>query len=279
VTVYADDAEFNESASFDIVVSEPTGNAAPEIQFPTSFSALYNVSRSYAPLSVTDDDGDELSVWYDWGDETVMTPGGDPADDYAATHTYMDVGTFTLALHVDDGNGHNITANATVSVSETNNGPTVEALAIAPDQAEYEIGQSISFLVTVSDLEGDNVTVVIEFGDGTTDEETVDLEAKTDQVVTFTHAYDAAGDYVVNATADDGMDHSDPTLDKKSMELTVASEPGISLVLVAGIAILLIAVVVAAMLLMKRKKGKGTPEALHGMEGMAPAEEPPPPQA
>ena len=36
---------------------------------------------------------------------------------------------------------------------------------------------------------------------------------------------------------------------------------------------------IAAMLLMKRKKGKGTPEALHGMEGMAPAEEPPPPQA
>ena len=279
VTVYADDAEFNESASFDIVVSEPTGNAAPEIQFPTSFSAQFNVPRSYAPLSVTDDDGDELSVWYDWGDETAMTPGGDPADDYAANHTYMDVGNFLLALHVDDGNGHNVTANATVSVSETNYGPTVETLAIAPDQAEYEIDQSISFVVTVSDNEGDNVTVVIEFGDGTTDEQTVDLEAKTDLDVTFTHAYDAAGDYVVNATADDGMDHSDPILSEKSTDLTVAPEPGISLALVAGIAILLIAVVVAAMLLMKRKKGKGTPETLHGMEGMAPAEEPPPPQA
>jgi ABC-type transport system substrate-binding protein len=279
VTVYAEDADYNESASFDIVVSEPTGNAAPEIQFPTSFSALYNVPRDYAPLLVTDDDGDALSVWYDWGDETAMTPGGDPADDYAATHTYTDIGTFALALHVDDGNGHNVTKNATVSVYEANEGPAVETIAFAPVQAEYEIGQSISFVVTVSDLEGDNVTVVIEFGDGTTDEETVDLEAKTDRDVTFTHAYDAAGDYVVNATADDGMDHSDPTLTRVSKELTVAPEGGISLVLVAGIAILLIALVVAAMLLMKRKKGKGTPEALHGMEGMASAEEPPPPHA
>jgi ABC-type transport system substrate-binding protein len=279
VTVYAEDAEFNESAPFNIVV---TGNVAPETQFPSSFFANYNVSRSYAPLSVTDADGDELSVWYDWGDETAMTPG-DQASGYAATHIYKDVGTFELTLYVDDGNFHNATMNATVSVSEANYKPVIrdaEPITLEPVQTMYATGQSISFVVTVSDFEGDNVTVVIEFGDGTTDEETVDLVAKTDQGVTFTHAYDAGGDYTVNATVDDGMDHSNLTLVKKSKDLTVASEHGISLVFVAGIAILLlVAVVVAAMLLMKRKKGKGTPEALHGMEGMAPAEEPPPPQA
>jgi len=273
--MYAEDAEFNESATFEMVVSTAPENSPPRMQFPSSFDAVYNVERSYAPLLVVDDDGDELTAWYDWDDGTAMSLG-DSAAEYAATHTYMDVGTFTLTLYVDDGNGHNVSMTAEVGVSESNSKPAVETIALDPVQDEYDTGQTITFVVTVSDLEGEELTVVIEFGDGATDEQTVDTEEMEDTDVTFTHAYDEAGEYKVNATADDGMDHSDPTLASDSTELTVASSGGISLALVAGIAIILIAAIVAAMLLMKRKKGKGGPQSAGGMEGMTIAEEPPP---
>ncbi|MEW5748355.1 MAG: PKD domain-containing protein [Candidatus Thermoplasmatota archaeon] len=276
VTVWADDGEVdhNISGTFSLTVSEIT-NDPPEIQFPSSFSAKYNVEMSFAPLSVTDADGDELTAWYDWGDGTGMTMG-DPDEMYAANHTYTDTGTFTLSLYVDDGNGHNETVTATVSVSEANYKAILEAMTISPDKDEYAIGEELTFSVRVSDLEGDEVTVVIEFGDGATDEETVDLTPGEDSTVEFTHAYEADGEFTVNATVDDGLEHADSVLSEKTADVTVAAD-ATNWALYIGIALLLIVVVaVVALILMKRKKGaKGE---LGGMEGMAPAEEPPPAQ-
>jgi hypothetical protein len=277
VTVWADDGEVdhNISGTFALTVSEVPVNSPPEIQFPSSFDVDYNVPTSFAPLSVTDPDGDEMTVWYSWGDGTPMTMG-DPDDGYAAEHTYTDVGTFTLTIYVDDGQGNNETAEAEVNVEEANIQAVVETLTVSPDKDEYGIDETITFTVKVSDLEGDEVTVVIEFGDGTTDEETVDLEPGTEYEVEFTHAYGADGDYTVNATVDDGEDHADDTLDEKTAEITVVSE-GVSMLLVGGILLLLVVIVIVAVLLMKRKK-KAAPGELSGMEGMAPAEESPPAQ-
>lgn len=277
VTVNASDGELSREATFDVDVM---GNEPPVLGIQSSYTVTYGEPATIQPWEAYDPDGDEFTVTYDWGDESAMSVG-DPDNGYAATHTYNETGSFTLTIYADDGEPeHNVSWTATVVVKEGNTQASVERITLSPDKDEYSVDETIAFSVTVSDLEGDNVTVYIDFGDGETDERAVDLDATVDEIVIFEHAYGSEGEYVVNATVDDGALHEDPTLPSESITVTV-TKSGISmLVVVGGIAAVLVAAIVAAMLLMKRKK-KGTPEELAdmgGMEGgMAPPEEPPSP--
>ncbi len=275
-TLYADDGTMNSSLPFTVRVNE---NVAPDISVQSSFSVGYNVTFEIVPTSVTDADGDTVTVWYDWGDDTPMTMGD--VDDYSASHVYMDIGTFTVTLYADDGMGHNETATVSVQVSETNFKPTLDDLTKSPAADNYGIDEVITFTVKVKDVEGDNVTVVIDFGDDTTDEVVVDTEAgSVVATVNFTHSYEAAGDYEVVASVTDGEDHSDMTPSSRDLEVSVVSPPGeTNWILIAGIGLLLVAIIVVAILLMKRKKKGAELAGMEGMEGMAaPSEQGPPPQ-
>ena len=278
VTVEASDGELT-SAPVSLTY-EVSGNVAPVLRIQDGYSARYSVAKTVTPIEVSDADGDALSVWYDWGDGTPMT-AGDPATAYSGNHTYMAVGTFELTIYADDGNpGHNVTETATMTVSEANEKAAVDSIKVIPDKDEYAIGETITFEVKVSDLEGDNTTIRIEFGDGESDQMVLDLVPMTLTTLNFTHEYETHGDFVVNVTADDGQPHSDATLSKRTTTVTVAKDAGISMLLIAGIIILALIVIVAVALLMKRKKGGAVQDTdAGGMEGMAPPEEPGPPPA
>ena len=275
VTVYAYDGEYNESAEFTV---EVVPNVAPVLEVQSTFSALYDVERSYQPVSLTDEEDDTITVWYDWGDGSAWTMGGDVDEAYAAVHTYMATGTFTLTVYADDGMGNNVSDVATVTVSEANQRT---GISLKADLYEITTGGSVMFTVNVSDLEKDNVTIAISYGDGTTGTANVKFGTTSYFVVFFNHTFEESGTFVVNATADDGQSHSNTTLKMDTKTITV-NKKGISLALIGGIAIAVIAAIVAAVLLMKRKKKGGSAdgmESVSGMEGMALAEEPPPPQA
>lgn len=276
VNITADDGDRNTTTSVSVTVGV---NSPPDLVILDNYGARWGEPVTIQPLEVSDPDDDELTVWYDWGDESEMSVG-DPDDEYAATHTYDETGVFTLTVYADDGKApeHNVSKTSTVTVSESNTQAALERITLSPVKDEYSIDEIITFSVVVSDLEGDSVTVHIDFGDGETDERAVDLVAKEDKNVTFEHAYDSDDEYVVNATVDDGELHEDPTLPWETITVNVGSDSNILLYIGAVLGIL-VAVVVVAMLLMKRKK-KGVaevPSDMGGMEGMAPPEEQTPP--
>ena len=273
-TLYADDGTANSSLPYTVRV---TANEAPEITMQSSYSAAFNVTFEIAPVDISDPDGDELTVWYDWGDGTPMTMG-DPEDYYSATHVYGDIGSFDITVYADDGMGHNVSVTAPVQVSETNFKPVLDSISKSPSKDLYDVGEELTFTVRVKDVEGDNVTVRIVFGDGESDQVVVDtLPGSVAATVNFTHTFDEVGDYTVVASVTDGEDHSDMTPSSRSTTVDVVSPPAeTNWVLIGGILLLIVVVIVVVLLLMKRKKGAAPAEAA-GMEGMAAPDEPAPP--
>ena len=232
-----------------------------------------------------DDDGDDVSVWYEWGDGTESA--GDDENDYKGTHVYSVTGNVTLTAYADDNTGepgHNVSTTTTVTVS-FNRRPETKSLTVSPASGPYYVGSTLTFNVTVSDREGDEVTVKMNFGDGSAVLMTTvtPSSAGANVTVTFTHTYDAAETYYIVAWAEDGYDHPSPEWLSLPRTVTISEEPrgdaDTSWVLIAGIGLLiLVVVVVVAMLLKKRKGGKvdgGAGESSGDMEGMA---APPPPE-
>jgi hypothetical protein len=268
-------ANHNSSTTANIDVTE---NEPPWVLLPSILTAGYNRTFTVTPTQCLDNDADPLQVWYDWGDGTSMTQGGDVASSYAASHIYSSLGNKTLTVYVDDGTGlpgHNVSASATVKVFEANLKPeVVGVIEKTPSKTSYLPNETVTFTIVVRDFEGDNMTLTVEFGDGTKQVVTVlgmpTTPANSNITQNVTHAYAAArtGPYLVNATIKDGMDHSDMSwsVGRTSVQVTASTPPppskGFPLALVAGIAIASVTAVAAILLLLKhRKKGLASMEA------------------
>jgi hypothetical protein len=198
-----------------------------------------------------------------------MTQGGSISASYAGTHIFTSLGNKTLTIYVNDSTGlpgHNVSATETVKVSESNLKPEiVGVIERTPSRSTYLPSETITFTIVVRDFEGDNMTLTVEFGDGTSQVLTVlgvpATPVNSNITQNVTHAYAAArtGPYSVNATIRDGMDHSDTnwSVGTTSVQVTAPAPPPsetFPLALVAGIAIAAVIAVVAILLLLKRRK-------------------------
>jgi len=282
-TVWIDDgsglAGHNITVSADVDIAEVT-NDAPWLVLQSSISALYNRSATLTPTVCRDNDSDPLSVWYDWGDGAVMSPG--VGDYYAGTHIYQQTGEFEVTVWADDGTGildHNISASVTVSVSENLKPSFNGTLTVAP-AGPYEEGATLTFTFVFKDYEGDSVNVTVDFGDGSDLEVLLFDPAANDWVTeSVNHTYatgDSAG-YTVTVTVDDGMMpfHSVKTWNSLSTEVVIEPPAKSNILLYASLGIALIAAIaLIAFMLMRRRKAKSA-EAPAGMEGMKPEGSPP----
>jgi peptide/nickel transport system substrate-binding protein len=285
VTVYVNDGTFNVSKTFGLLVEEPPENSPPSIQLAGSYSAMYNETFTITPMTISDADGDELTVWYDWGDGSPMTEGD---VDYSASHEYQEVATFTLKAYVDDGipePGHNVSATAQVTVS-SNLKPTINGLPKYSPTENVTVGVEITFTVNVSDPEGDPMVVKIIFGDSQdVAQETVNNTGSSENfTVTLTHTYTTSGDFDVKIWVEDDKSHKNPSWSESTLTLTVdpisdeGDDGGGNLTAIGVAAALAIIVAVAAMaLLLKRKKGSEPefPEDESSPEQMPEPPEPP----
>lgn len=285
VTVYLNDSfpdgTHNMSRTFSLSVESVPANSPPFFTLQSTFTAFYNQTFSVAPVTIWDLDGDSLTVWYDWGDASPLTQGnatGTPA--YVATHVYNETGNLTLNVSVDDGQGHNVSKESIVTVSDANLKPLIMTWSVGPSLAKHKVGATVWFNLTVMDVEGDNVTIVIDFGDGS-DPETKTFTPPVNNVSdpqTFSHEFEKANEagYRVIVIVKDDKDHSNMTW--QSRETTIYVEKtggGISTAALVGIAVVIVAVaLLIAFLLMKKKRKGAEAEAVGGMEGMAP----PPPE-
>jgi ABC-type transport system substrate-binding protein len=284
VTIHVNDGQgHNVSTTTTVTIIE---NQPPTLTIQTTLSARYNATFSMEPTQVADTDGDTVTVWYDWGDDSAMT-AGDPLNAYAASHVYHVTEVLTVTVWADDGTGlagHNVSQSADITISQNLIPQFRGAVTKTPSKVAYNQSESITFAFTVWDYEGDNLTLVIQWGDGAVTTETHKPAADTNYTWNVSHAY-AVGNtdpYVLTATLKDDMDHYQQTwqIAHSNVQVNKPSAPtepkgGTNWALIGGIgAIIIVALVIIAVLLMKRKKGgEKAEETAGGMEGMAP---PPP---
>ena len=179
-----------------------------------------------------------------------------------------------------------MSTTTTVTIG-SNRKPVVDTLTVSPAAGPYYVGNTLTFNVTVSDLEGDEVTIKVDFGDDSAIQSETEIlsGAGANVTVTFTHSYEAAETYTVVVWVEDEYDHPDPEWMSKDIDVVISAEPGTASdtnwILYVGIGVVaLIAIVIVAMMLMKKRKGKaadGAGDSAGGMEGMAPPEDVPPP--
>ncbi len=286
ITLWVNDstgpADHNSTTTAVVVVSD---NSAPTLLLPTSLSAAYNKSFVATPTRCFDAEGDPLEVWYDWGDGTAMTRGGNAASSYSGTHVYSCIGNRTMTVYADDGTGlssHNVSASATVRVSEANLKPeVVGVIDKAPLKTSYLPNETITFKIVVRDFEGDAMTLTVEFGDGAKEVVTIDGApaippfSNVTRNVTHTYLTSKATPYQVNATVTDSMDHSNMqwsvgrTFVQVDDEQKHAKPSSFPLALVAAIAAIVMIALASVFMLQKRRKKEA--------EGPPGGDEPPPP--
>ncbi len=157
-------------------------------------------------LSASDPEGNPLAWSIDFNnDKTVEwathTPQTRPGlnQTFTATWRYATSGArITAKAYVDDGISKNQTQTYTMSVS-WNDPPTLQAILATPSAPIPT--ELVTLSSTSADPNGDVLAYTWSYGDGRTDTGTTPPYGGT---ITTTHAYDAAGDYVVRLTVNDG---------------------------------------------------------------------------
>ena len=137
--------------------------SAPLLGFSleASYTATCGTPILVTPLEIHNPMSSELEFWFDWGDDSPMDPGN--ADDrYSASHVYEAPGQYTLSVTMEDEYLNSIGRTAEVEVDDANYRPTIHSLEVDPAGDHYEPGSVVRFDVSVSDVEGDSVTVSVE---------------------------------------------------------------------------------------------------------------------
>jgi len=148
--------------------------------------------------TAADPDGDAVTVLWDFGDggtSTLLNPGA---------RVYASPGTYTVRLTATDAQGladpAPPTRTITVQPAPVNQAPN-GTITTPASAVTISAGQSVAFAGAATDPNDDPVTVLWNFGDGTT----------STSLTPGNHAYGTAGTYTVSLTATDSFGLADPT--------------------------------------------------------------------
>ena len=182
-----------------------TGGGGSNNHSPVINSFYASSSFGTVPLTVTltanasDPDGDSLTYYYDCeGDGTYEESSS------INTHqcTYNTAGTYHPKVKVEDPSGANDEDETTVTVSSTsgNNPPIISSFTSNPSSGFAPL--MVTFTVTVSDPDGDNLTHKWDFdGDDAWD--------KTGSSDSESYTYSKPGTFTVKVEVDDSKGASD----------------------------------------------------------------------
>ena len=137
--------------------------SAPLLGFSleASYTATCGTPILVTPLDIHNPMSSELEFWFDWGDDSPMDPGN-AGDGYSASHIHEDPGQYTLSVTMEDEYSNSIGRTADVDVDAANYRPTIHSFELNPSEGHYEPGSVVRFEVSVSDVEGDSVSVSVE---------------------------------------------------------------------------------------------------------------------
>lgn len=159
------------------VVSAQAGNVPPVAAFTVAVSGLAVTVNASAS---SDSDGTIIDYAWDFGD-------GGAANGVSAGHSYSTGGTRTISLTVTDSGGATTTLNKSVTTSSVIVAPPTVALT-----SVVNTGMSVTIDGTVSDPNGDTVTLSIDWGDTST---------VNNASLPASHTYAALGPWTVVVTA------------------------------------------------------------------------------
>ena len=166
ITFTVSDRDANNTARVLIMIGEgpdPQGNRRPNATFDyTPHDPSVGTVVTFDASNSSDPDDDPLDFEWDFDQE------GMPETDKTGmivTWTYESAGTFSVFLQVRDGNqGGWAYDNQEINVTEEHNEPPI---ANAGNDAEVQVGVSLTFRGTATDPDGDNISTYIwNFGDG-----------------------------------------------------------------------------------------------------------------
>jgi ABC-type transport system substrate-binding protein/PKD repeat protein len=209
LTVHADDMTgipgHNVSDTVVVVVVNET-NDEPFVDDLPNLMTLANAAVLFSVVA-SDPDGDDLSVWWDFGDESPMEPGAE------VTHVYAVPGVYEYRVYVDDGHGHNVTSDAIVTVTVEDEESLPPEIDLLEDRTAY-VGMPVQFSAVAIDPDGDSLVYTWDFGDNS--------DLVTGQTVE--HVFFVAGEYTVTVYVDDGEFN-----ESESATMTVsASDPPVA---------------------------------------------------
>lgn len=203
---------------------------APSIGFSleTTYETLTGEPLVVTPLEIHNPLSSDIWFWYDWGDGTPTDPG-EPDDGYSASHVYDSPGIYDLTVSMEDDSSDSISRMAEVFVGDVNRRPSIASLSISPAQDYHEPYSAVRFDVSVSDTEGDSVTVFLSIpAIDAAMQETLPLEPETTTLFSFDFTCPSGSEtpYEVVAVASDDVEHLAPgDWDRATVALMVNSPP------------------------------------------------------
>lgn len=203
VEVFVDDltgtADHNVTANVTAVISNTGANVAPCALglIPTPEEADIGTTVTFN-ASAVDTNGDALTMYIVYGDgnsTTANIPVGTAERRYSDfQHAYSAVGDYVVDLWADDGAGHNVTINATVTVKE-NEAPWL----ILPSSASAFYNKTFTLTpARVRDNDTDPLTIWYDWGDGNSS------QGGGPPTYNATHVYESMGNKTVTVYLDDG---------------------------------------------------------------------------
>lgn len=160
-----------------------TVNARPTVSLKEQEKICLGTKVHFDAYSASDPDGDTLEYYWTLGDGTVLKGGPN------ISHEYKQGGDYRVSVIIDDGRKTPCSTATAYTLLKVNTPPQADAgtnlICCANKEAEFNASSS-------SDLDGDKLSYVWDFGDG------VKKEGPTAK-----HAYTKTGSYNVTLTVDD----------------------------------------------------------------------------
>jgi PKD repeat protein len=176
-------------------------------------------------------------------------------------HVYETEGEFTYTVKVSDERNTYDIKSGMVYVGRFNFGPrNVEFKASV---FETYVGGSVTFTVNASDPEGDTLTFILDFGDGTAATET--KEANPNEIVSISkvHTYNSSGTYTPKVNVSDAGGTEQWHIVSKSLAtpITVIAQPSLPIQpILIEIALVTVAIAAIAFIVWKRRKPEAEEE-------------------
>jgi len=179
-----------------------TPNKPPNVPTITGPASGYvNVSYTYN-VTATDPDNDQVKYKVDWGDGTNDTTAlGASGWTGKPSHSWKTAGTYPVKAMTIDAKGAQSAWSSPLSVQITKknvnhppDAPTITGVTSG------KVGVSLTYSVTGTDPDNDQVKYVVDWGDGNSDTTSMGASGwKASQM----HAWSAAGTYTVRAKSID----------------------------------------------------------------------------
>lgn len=220
IVVYVSDALIpnqvgwhNVSTTVSVTVRENSAPVVAPIGLSTSTLVIDDETGALSlvlSVQVTDADNDALTVEWDFGDATDnvfnSTVGGVKTQTFRMAHNYTDAGLFNVTVVVSDTSDHSVTVYRILNVTSTNRPPVFREFEFDfPLGNDATLNESMGFILTVYDPEGDTLFVMWQFGDGSAVLYSVIVEFNSNNtaIVSVNHTYVELGTYTLTVTVTD----------------------------------------------------------------------------